>query len=127
MEAQLEAMWIAAQASLLTASLLPQSCVGDGEFTSGPGSSSWTFHKGVAGDLCETNRQVEVAQLAEGGWMTAEERKEAYRCRYCRQLVGCSERGEIGMYSMKILRSHEKNCADNISAEFVKDDIIGCS
>ena len=44
-EAQPEAMWIAAQASLLTASLLPQSCLGDGEFTSRPGSSGWTFHK----------------------------------------------------------------------------------
>ena len=48
--------------------------------------------------------------------MTAEEeRKETYRCGYCGQLVGCSERGEIGMYSLKILRKHEKNCARNTS------------
>ena len=52
--------------------------------------------------------------------MTSEERKEKYCCRYCGQLVGCSEQGEIGMYSMKILKSHEKNCADNISAKFIE-------
>ena len=52
--------------------------------------------------------------------MTSEERKEMYRCRYCRQLVGCSEQGVIGMYSLKMLRMHEMNCADNISAEFIK-------
>ena len=52
--------------------------------------------------------------------MTAEERKEVYRCRYCKQLVGCSEQGEIGMYSLKILRKHEKNCAKNIPLEFNK-------
>ena len=40
--------------------------------------------------------------------MREEERKEMYRCRYCRKLVGCSEQGEIGMYSMKILRSHRR-------------------
>ena len=47
--------------------------------------------------------------------MTAEERKKTYRCRYCHQLVGCSEQGEIGMYSFKILRMHEKECAKNTS------------
>ena len=52
--------------------------------------------------------------------MTAEERKETYRCRYCGQLVGCSEQGEIGMYSMKILSKHEKECARNISLDFNK-------
>ena len=52
--------------------------------------------------------------------MREEERKEIYRCRYCQELVGCSERGEIGMYSMKILRSHEKNCTSKISLEFIK-------
>ena len=52
--------------------------------------------------------------------MREEERKEMYRCRYCGQLLGCSEQGEVGMYSLKILRSHEKNCGDNISAEFNK-------
>jgi len=52
--------------------------------------------------------------------MREEERKEIYRCRYCQELVGCSEQGEIGMYSLKILRKHEKNCARNISLEFNK-------
>ncbi len=52
--------------------------------------------------------------------MRKEERKEMYRCRYCKAMVGCSEQGEIGMYSMKILRMHEKNCASNISLEFIK-------
>tara|TARA_B100000073_G_scaffold165466_1_gene136969 strand:+ start:1360 stop:1503 length:144 start_codon:yes stop_codon:yes gene_type:complete len=47
--------------------------------------------------------------------MTSEERKEMYRCRYCKELVGCSEHGEIGMYSLKILRKHEKECAKNAS------------
>ena len=120
MEAQLEAMWVAAQASLRTASLLPQSCVGDGEFTSGLGSSGWTFNKDAAGDLCKTNRQVEVAQIAEGCWMREEERKETYRCRYCKALVGCSEQGEIGMYSLKILRIHEIKCTKNTSKKFNK-------
>ena len=52
--------------------------------------------------------------------MREEERKEAYRCRYCRQLVGCSEQGEIGMYSMKILRLDEIKCAKNASLGFIK-------
>ena len=52
--------------------------------------------------------------------MREEERKEVYRCRYCNELVGCSERGEIGMYSLKMLRMHEKSCARNISLEFNK-------
>ena len=52
--------------------------------------------------------------------MRKEERKEMYRCCYCGQLVGCSEQGEIGMYSMKILRKHEKNCTSNISVKFIK-------
>ena len=58
--------------------------------------------------------------------MREEERKETYRCRYCQQLVGCSEQGEIGMYSMKILRGHEKNCANNSQSNLLKDDIINC-
>ncbi len=48
------------------------------------------------------------------------EREEMYRCCYCGQLVGCSERGVIGMYSMKILRMHEKECSNNTSLEFNK-------
>lgn len=52
--------------------------------------------------------------------MTSEERKEKYCCRYCKALVGCSEQVEIGMYSMKILRMHERNCASNISVKFIK-------
>lgn len=54
--------------------------------------------------------------------MTREERarKEKYLCRYCKQLVGCSEQSEIGMYSLKILRKHEKECAKNASLEFIK-------
>ena len=52
--------------------------------------------------------------------MRGEERKEMYRCRYCGQVVGCSEQGEIGMYSLKILRGHEKECAKNASLEFNK-------
>ena len=120
MEAQLEAMWIAAQASLQPAPLLPQSCVGDGEFTSGPGSSWRSSRLNFAECLRQTNRQIEGAQLAEGGWMTAEERKEVYRCRYCKELVGCSEQGEIGMYSLRILRMHEKKCAKNPFLEFNK-------
>jgi len=55
--------------------------------------------------------------VAEGGWMRKEERKEMYRCGYCGQLMGCSERGELGMYSLKILRMHEKECAKNASLE----------
>ena len=43
-----EAMWIAAQASLQPTAQFLESCVGDGEFTSGPGSSSGSFHQGVA-------------------------------------------------------------------------------
>ena len=58
--------------------------------------------------------------------MRLEEGKEMYRCRYCGQLVGCGEQGEIGMYSMKILRSHEIECTKNISLDFKKDDIINC-
>ena len=50
--------------------------------------------------------------------MREEERREIYRCRYYKQLVDCSEQGEIGMYSMKILRKHEKECARNISLDF---------
>ena len=119
-------MWIAAQASLQPTAQFLESCVGDGEFTSGPGSGCWTFNKGAAGDLRKTNRKVEAAQLVEGGWMREEKRKEAYRCRYCRQLVGCSEQGEIGMYSLKILRSHERSCANNSRLNLLKDDIINC-
>ena len=52
--------------------------------------------------------------------MREEERKEMYRCGYCGQLVGCSERGEIGMYSVKILRIHEKEYTMNVSKEFNK-------
>ena len=52
--------------------------------------------------------------------MRKEDRKEMYCCGYCGQLVGCSERGVIGMYSMKILRMHEKECAKNASLEFIK-------
>ena len=58
--------------------------------------------------------------MAEGGWMREEERKETFRCRYCGQLVGCSEQGEIGMYSLKILRMHEIRCTRNTSKEFNK-------
>ena len=58
--------------------------------------------------------------MAEGCWMREEEGKEMYRCRYCGQLVGCSEQGEIGMDSLKILRMHEKECAKNASLEFNK-------
>jgi len=113
-------MWIAAQAPLQPTPQFLESCVGDGQFTGGPGSGGWSFHQGAAGDLCKANRQVEVAPVAEGGWMREEERKETYRCRYCGQLVGCSEQGEIGMYSLKILRKHEKNCAKNESLEFTR-------
>ena len=105
-------MWIAAQASLQPTAQFLESRVGDGEFTSGPGSSSWSFHQGATGDLCETNRQVEAAPVAEGCWMREEERKEMYRCGYCGQSVGCSEQGELGMYSLKILRMNEKECID---------------
>ena len=52
--------------------------------------------------------------------MREKERMEMYRCRYCRQLVGCSEQGEIGIYSLKILRKHEKECAKNASLELNK-------
>jgi hypothetical protein len=54
--------------------------------------------------------------------MTTKERarKETFRCRYCHQLVGCSEQGEIGMVSLKILRMHEKECAKNASLGFNK-------
>ena len=54
--------------------------------------------------------------------MTAEERarKEKYCCRYCKALVGCSEQGEIGMYSLKILRMHEMKCTKNAPLEFNK-------
>ena len=52
--------------------------------------------------------------------MSEEERKETYRCSYCKALVGCSEQVEIGMYSLKILRMHEKECAKNASKEFNK-------
>ena len=125
-EAIFQSMWNATTASLFTAPLLPQSCLGDGEFTGGPGCSSWTFNKGAAGDLRKTNRQIEVASVAEGSWMIEVERKRKYCCRYCKQLVGCSERGVIGMYSMKILTRHEKTCADNISPKSIKSDIINC-
>ena len=47
-EEEPEAMWIAAQASLQPAAQFLESCVGDGEFTSGFGCSSWSFHKGAA-------------------------------------------------------------------------------
>ena len=125
-EAEPEAMWIAAQASLQPKAQFLEPCVGDGEFTSGLGSSGWTFHQVAAGDLCETNRQVEAAPVAEGCWMREEERKEMYRCGYCGQSVGCSEQGELGMYSMKILRSHEKYCANNSQPSLSKDDIMNC-
>ena len=120
MEAEFEAMGIAAQASLQPTAQFLESCVGDGEFTSGPGSGCWTFNKGVAGDLRKTNRKVESAPVAEGCWMREEERKEVYRCRYCHQLVGCSERGVIGMYSLKILRMHEEECIDISSAKSIE-------
>ena len=120
MEEVFEAMWIAAQASLQPKAQFLEPCVGDGEFTSGLGSSGWTFHQVAAGDLCETNRQVEAAPVAEGCWMREEERKEMYRCGYCGQLLGCSERGVIGIVSLKILRMHEKECAKNASLEFNK-------
>ena len=56
--------------------------------------------------------------------MREEERKEMYRCGYCGQLVGCSERGAIGMYSMMILRRHEENCAKNSQSNPSTGDII---
>ena len=56
--------------------------------------------------------------------MREEERKETYRCRYCGQLVGCSEQGVIGMYSLKMLRMHERNCAGNSQLNSSKGDII---
>ena len=115
-----EAMWVAAQASLQPAAQFLESCVGDGEFTSGPCRCWRSSRLNFAECLRQTNRQVDVAQLAEGCWMTSEERKEMYCCRYCQELVGCSERGEIGMYSMKILRKYEKECAKNASLEFNK-------
>ena len=52
--------------------------------------------------------------------MREEKRKEKYRCCYCKELVGCSKQGEIGMYSLKILRMHEKECSNNTSLEFNK-------
>lgn len=52
--------------------------------------------------------------------MRKEERKATYRCRYCKQLVGCSDQGEIGMYSVKILRKHEIKYTKNASLEFSK-------
>lgn len=58
--------------------------------------------------------------------MREEERKEKYRCRYCKELEGCSEQGEIGMYSLKILRSNERNCANNSRINLLKYDIINC-
>jgi len=60
--------------------------------------------------------------------MTTKERarKETYRCRYCGQLVGCSERGEIEMVSLKILRMHEKECIDLSPLRSIKDDIMNC-
>ena len=36
---------------------------------------------------------------------------DIFRCKFCGQLQGCSESGEIGMYSYKILRQHELICA----------------
>ena len=113
-------MWIAAQASLQPTAQFLESCVGDGQFTSGPGSSWRSSRLNVACCLCQANRQVEAAPVAEGCWMREEERKEIYRCRYCGQLMGCSKQGEIGMYSMKILRKYEKNCARNASLELNK-------
>ena len=56
--------------------------------------------------------------------MREEERKKIYRCGYCGQLVGCSEQGEIGMYSLKILRIHEKDCANNSQPSLSRDDIM---
>ncbi|ABM79137.1 hypothetical protein [Prochlorococcus marinus] len=44
--------------------------------------------------------------------------KKKYRCRYCNELVGCNEQGLIGMYSLKILRMHEKECPNNTPLEF---------
>ena len=35
---------------------------------------------------------------------------DIFRCKFCGELQGCSENGEVGMYSYKILRLHEKNC-----------------
>ncbi len=54
--------------------------------------------------------------------MTTKERtrKETFRCGYCGQLLGCSEQGVIGMYSLKMLRMHEEECAKNASLEFNK-------
>lgn len=52
--------------------------------------------------------------------MRLEERMEMYRCRYCKQLVGGSEQGEIGMYSLKILRMHEKECIDIFPTKFIE-------
>ena len=52
--------------------------------------------------------------------MREEERKEMYRCGYCGQLVGCSEQGELGMYSLKILRMHEKECIDISSTKSIE-------
>ena len=52
--------------------------------------------------------------------MTQQERKRKYRCRYCKELVGCSEQGVIGMYSMKILRKHEKECIETMPSELNK-------
>ena len=58
--------------------------------------------------------------------MREEERKELYRCGYCGQLVGCGERGVIGMYSLKILRIHEKNCTSKHLLNSLKDDMMSC-
>ena len=35
---------------------------------------------------------------------------DIFRCKFCGELQGCSDNGEVGMYSYKILRLHEKNC-----------------
>ena len=38
---------------------------------------------------------------------------DIFKCRYCGILCGCNLKGEVGMYSYKILRKHEENCPEN--------------
>ena len=39
-----------------------------------------------------------------------EERRGKFRCPHCGDVIACSEKGVLGMYSAKIFRRHQQAC-----------------
>jgi len=39
-----------------------------------------------------------------------EERREKFTCPHCGEVIACSEKGVLGLYSAKIFRRHKQDC-----------------